>query len=80
MAYICQQRYFDPKYSYPTWELTDATEKFRGDHEEKLEYALVHRDPDQPTSEFVDEVCGMKQTKACRDVNPEDLKDLKPPY
>ena len=38
----------------------------------------MSRDPAQPTSEFVDEVC--KKTKACRDVNPEDLKDLKPPY
>ena len=33
-----------------------------------------------PESEYVDDICGMTKTKACRDVNTDDLKDLKPPY
>ena len=41
---------------------------------------MVNRDKELPVSEFVDHVCGLTETRACRDVNPDDLKDLKPPY
>ena len=80
MGYICQQKYFDHKYSYPTWELTDACTKFRADHEEKLEQYFVHREAGMASSDFVEDVCGLSKTKACKDVDRGSLKDLKPDY
>ena len=35
--YICQQRYFDHIYVYPTYEITDACTVFRGDFEAEIE-------------------------------------------
>ena len=32
------------------------------------------------TSDFVEDVCGLSKTKACRDVDRSSLKDLKPEH